>query len=121
MRRRQVDAAELDPRKARGQPGEVEALAEADLEHLERRLRWPRGGNALELPVEALRPEPARAEREVHRALARVVLAIGGRAFLVIGDHFAGAHAFGANPVDAEDAVELVEPAAEVVCFGQGA
>ena len=42
------------------------------------------------------------------------MLAVGGRALLVIGDHFAGAQALGADLLDAEDLVELPQATAQV-------
>jgi hypothetical protein len=99
----------------RGRDGHVEALAEAELEHRPRRLGRPGRGDPIELAVEALDVKAAAgADRQVHRTFARVVLAVGRRAFLVVGDHFAGAHAFGTDPLDAEDPVELLQATAEV-------
>ena len=114
MGRRQVDAAEANLGKSCGEVGEVEALAEAELEHRVRRFGRPGRRDPLELAVEALGAEPAGADRQAASSL-RANDACGRRAsILVIGDHFAGAHAFGADLLDAEDPVELLQATAQV-------
>src|SRR4051812_16507725 len=48
-----------------------------------------------------------------------MVLAVRRRAFLVVRDHLVGAHALGADLLDAEDTVELVQAPAEVGSVGR--